>query len=81
MNKRKIIIIITAILALLLLFPVPIMKKDGGTVEYKALLYSIHDVHRLNPDMESENMFIEGIIIEILGLKVFDNTVQVIECY
>ncbi len=72
--KRKIITVICVILALILLIPVPIMYKDGGTVEYKAVLYSIYDVHRLNPDMESEDMFIEGIIVEILGVTVFDST-------
>lgn len=72
--KRKLIIILCIILAFVLLFPVRLMYKDGGTVEYKALLYSVYDVHRINPDMDSEDMFIEGIIIEILGLKILDTT-------
>ncbi|MBR6801343.1 MAG: hypothetical protein IKM61_06300 [Eubacteriaceae bacterium] len=72
--KRKLTTIICVILAFILLFPVRLQYKDGGTVEYKALLYSIYDVHRINPDMESEEMFIEGLIIEILGVKIFDNT-------
>ena len=72
--KRELTTIICVILAFILLFPVRLQYKDGGTVEYKALLYSIYDVHRINPDMESEEMFIEGLIIEILGVKIFDNT-------
>ena len=72
--KRKLTTIICVILAFILLFPVRLQYKDGGTVEYKALLYSIYDVHRINPDMESEEMFIAGLIIEILGVKIFDNT-------
>ncbi len=70
---KKWIAIIVVILVLLLLIPIPLRKKDGGTVEYKAALYSVHDVHRLNPDMDEEKPFLEGIIIELLGIEVFNN--------
>ena len=79
--KRKITIIIAVILALLLLTPVPIRYKDGGSVQYKAVLYSVYDIYRINPDMDSEDMYIEGTIIKILGIKVYDNTEYVIECH
>ena len=58
-------------LALVLLIPVPIRMKDGGSVEYKAMLYSVTDVHRL-PDQEGKP-FLEGTIIEIFGVEVFNN--------
>jgi len=58
-------------LALVLLFPIPLRLKDGGSVEYKALLYSVTDVHRLAP--ESESGYLEGTVIEILGAEVFNN--------
>lgn len=79
--KRKITIIIAVILALLLLTPVPIRYDDGGSVQYKAVLYSVYDIYRINPDMDSEDMYIEGTIIKILGIKVYDNTEYVIECH
>ncbi len=79
--KRKITIIIAVILALLLLTPVPIRYDDGGSVQYKAVLYSVYDIHRINPDMDTEDMYIEGIIIKVLGMKVYDSTQYVIECH
>ena len=47
--KKKIIIAIAIIIAVVLLFPIPMRLKDGGTVKYQAILYSISDVHRLAP--------------------------------
>ena len=58
-------------LALVLLFPIPLRLKDGGSVEYKAVLYSVTDVRRLAP--EAENGYLEGTIVEILGAEVFNN--------
>ena len=71
--KKVLILCLCGLAALVLLFPVPMRLKDGGTVKYKALLYSIQDVHRLSPDMESGQMFLEGAILEILGVEVFNN--------
>lgn len=56
-----------------LLIPIPMRLKDGGAVEYTAILYSIADVHRLNPVIESEQPYLEGMIIKILGVEVFNN--------
>ena len=68
---KKLLAAICIVLALLLLVPVPIRLKDGGSVEYKAMLYSVTDVHRLAP--ESEGGYLEGTIVEILGVEVFNN--------
>ena len=45
--------------------------KDGGTVKYQAILYSVSDVHRLAPSNASG--YEEGLVIEILGMQVFNN--------
>ncbi len=73
--KKKVIIGICVLIVLILLFPVRLQKRDGGTVEYKALLYKVSDVHSLTTLEEYENgkEFNEGIIIEILGIEVFNN--------
>ena len=71
--KKKIMIVVCVIAALLLLTPIPVRLKDGGTVEYNAILYQVHDVHRINPDINGKEPYIEGVIIKILGLTVFDN--------
>lgn len=64
---------------MLLLIPIPSKMKDGGTVHYNAILYDVYDIHRLTtPDDFNDavigNEYIEGIIIEIFGFEVFNNT-------
>lgn len=71
--KKKVIIVMVIIILLILLVPIPMHLKDGGTVEYKALTYKISKVHRLA--LDSETGYENGIIIEILGMKVL-NTVN-----
>lgn len=70
MKKKTTIIIIIALL-LILLIPIPMHLKDGGTVEYKALLYKFSKVHRLTGNIEK--MYEEGVTVEILGLEIFNN--------
>ena len=69
--KKIIIITICVLLAIILLVPIPLRLKDGGTVVYQAVLYSIEDVHRL--DHNSESGYIEGIVINILGFEVYSS--------
>ena len=69
--KKKIIIAISVLLAIVLLCPIPMRLRDGGTVKYQALLYSVSDVHRLAPSTESG--YEDGIVIELLGMQVFNN--------
>lgn len=45
---------ITAIIFVLCLIPIPIRRKDGGTVEYCALLYRYVDWKILNSPDEAE---------------------------
>ncbi len=76
--KKKGLIVVIAVVLLILLFPVRNHLKDGGTVEYKAILYKVSNVKRLISieEMEEEGKIKEyeqGIIIEILGLEVFNN--------
>ena len=70
---KKLLTGICIALALVLLFPFPVRQKDGGSVEWNALLYSVTDVHRINPDINGATAFIEGTIVEILGVEVFNN--------
>lgn len=71
MKKRNILIIaIIVLLVVVLLFPFKINRlKDGGTVEYKALLYKLTDYHKFGTDTE----YVEGIKFEILGKEIFNN--------
>ena len=47
MNKKKMIPVIIIILIILCCIPIKRGYKDGGTVEYKAVFYSIKKVHSL----------------------------------
>lgn len=75
MKKKKIKIIVCILAAVVLLVPIPRHYKDGGTVAYHALAYSVYDVHSLNPDLEAmqERPYVEGIIVEIFGIEIFNN--------
>ena len=69
--KRKLIVLIIILVTLIMLLPIPIHLKDGGTVEYKALFYKVSKIHRLN--LKSETGYEDGIVIEIFGKKIYDN--------
>lgn len=73
--KKKAIIIVCVLLAIVLLFPIPMRLRDGGTVQYKAILYTVSDVHSLATveEQEAGKEFNEGIIIELLGFEIFNN--------
>ena len=76
--KKKILIVIIIAIILILLFPIRLQLKDGGTVEYKALLYKVSKVSRLisREEMEAEGKvkdYDKGIIIEVLGFEIFNN--------
>ena len=70
--KKKIIIVILAIILFVLFVPTPRTLKDGGTVEYTASFYKISKVHSLN-SIGAEKQYKEGIIIELFGIKIYNN--------
>ena len=77
MKKKVIMVVIVAIL-LIILFPRTRYLNDGGTVEYKAILYKVSKVHRLISieEMEQEGKvkeYDDGIIVEVLGFEIFNN--------
>lgn len=53
------------------LIPIRFQYKDGGTVEYRALLYSVKNVHRINPDQHDD--YIEGTVVKVLGFEVYND--------
>ncbi len=76
--KKKVIVVAIVIILLVLLFPIRNQLKDGGTVEYKALVYKVSKVKRLISieEMEQEGKIKEydhGIVIEILGFEIYNN--------
>ena len=69
---RKKVVIAVAIIQVVLsvmLIPIPRHLKDGGTVEYNALLYSVHKVHSLN----MSDGYDVGTKVRVLFWVVFDD--------
>ena len=56
MRKRKWWSIAAAVvLAAVLLVPVRVNLKDGGSVRYRALLYEVTKIHQLAPEVKGVN--------------------------
>ena len=73
---KKFILALIIIVLLICLVPFPAKVKDGGSIHYDAILYDIYDVHslyNLGPD-DTEVRYVEGFIIEIFGIQVYNNT-------
>ena len=47
MKKKKVKIIIVIVILIIMLIPMPRHLEDGGSVEYKAILYKYTKIHRL----------------------------------
>ncbi|MGN1270181.1 MAG: DUF3221 domain-containing protein [Clostridia bacterium] len=73
MKKKNILIITIIVLLVILLFPIPMKLKDGGSIEFKALLYSVTKYHKLTP-ANAEKEYIDGIGIKILGMEIINTT-------
>jgi len=71
--KKKVIIAMIIIILLILLVPRTRYLNDGGTVEYKAFMYSITKLHKLND--YSPTGYDEGTKIEILGIEVYNDII------
>ena len=54
---------------LLSLIPFPIYYKDGGSIEYRAILYNKY--HTIN--FNAESGYTDGLSIEILGIEIYNN--------
>ena len=73
MKNKKVVILIVVIIALILLFPIPMRLKDGGSLKFQALLYNVTFYNKLSHT--TDNGYIKGIGIEILGVEIFNNTI------
>lgn len=67
---KKTVIVILAVLALLL--PVRLVYKDGGSVEYRAILYSVTKRHEL-ADQNGQEGFLVGTEVKLLSFEVYND--------
>ena len=75
-NKKKKIITVIILLFAFSLIPVTIRYKDGGTVEYKAVLYQVIQWRSLNikENISSKILYVyKGLEVKILGITVYNN--------
>lgn len=74
-TKKRALLVIAVVLALaLLLTPIPLGLKDGGSVRYKALVYEVTKIHQLPSETDADYAYIEGIEVKILGVTVYRKT-------
>ena len=68
--KKKFFVVI-AIIAVILLTPVRMNLKDGGSVRYKALVYEVTKIHQFSSEVDGLKPYIDGFEIKILGMPVY----------
>ena len=71
--KRKLIIGFCVFLVVLCLIPTRKHLEDGGTVLYKAVLYQVEDIHAIGAEETAEDEYLEGTVVRILGIEVYNN--------
>lgn len=70
--SKRIVIGVIIVICLILSVPIPSRLKDGGSIEYKAIIYTVTKYHKL--DMNSKTGYKDGIGIEVLGMEIYNNT-------
>ena len=71
MKKKSICLIVVGALLLIMLIPIKDQLYDGGSVEYKAILYKYTKIHKLNN--KSFTGYDDGWELKILGFHVAGN--------
>ena len=83
MKKKIMTVICLVLVALVLLVPIPMYYKDGGTVSYNAVLYSVTKVHsitsRYTDDGELEMGHKVGTRVRVLIFPIYDDVKEVYE--
>ena len=74
--QKKVNIIIIVVAMLILLTPIRMNIKDGGSVRYKSLVYEVTKIHQLDLIENDDRVkpFIEGLEIKILGMRIYRKT-------
>ena len=73
-DPKFFVVIAIIVVLVILLTPVRMNLKDGGSVRYKALVYEVTKIHRLAPEVDGVKPYIDGFEIKILGMTVYRET-------
>lgn len=71
--KKKLKIIISLIIAIVLLVPIKECYKDGGTIKYNAVLWSVTKHHSIADNLEGRRGYYTGTTVRILCFEVYSN--------
>ena len=69
--KKKIFAILAIVVLVILLTPIRMNLKDGGSVRYKSLVYEVTKIHQLAPEEDGVKPYIDGFEVKILGMTVY----------
>ena len=69
--KKKIFAILAIVVLVILLTPIRMNLKDGGSVRYKSLVYEVTKIHQLAPEVDGVKPYIDGFEVKILGMTVY----------
>ena len=78
--KKILLIGVIILILVVLLFPVQLQYKDGGSVAYQSVvgIYRVTDWHQKLPAEEGEPMkYKEGLSVEIFGREVYNNMLSI----
>ncbi len=71
MRKKSKLLLFLVIVFVVLLIPIRVYYKDGGSVGYKALLYEVLILHRLSSE-NNVNGYLCGKSIRILSRVIYE---------
>ena len=74
MKKKSFMVIAIIVVFVILLTPVRMNLKDGGSVRYKSIVYEVTKIHQLAADVDGVKPYIDGSEIKILGMTVYRET-------
>lgn len=76
--KKKFVLVLIVVFMLVMLLPQRIALKDGGSIVYKSLVYSVYKLHRLT---NTEGVVLDGTEVEIFGVTVYKNvSYLIVDC-
>ena len=72
--KKWLIVLVVATM-LVMLIPVRLQQRDGGTVVYRAVLYEVVDKRKTAVPVEAgePQRYIGGVVVRILGIEVYNS--------
>ena len=74
MKKKIFAVIAVVVILVILLTPIRMNLKDGGSVKYKSLVYEVTKIHQLSLDVDSVKPYIDGLEVKIFGMTVYRET-------